>query len=78
MIVNSKFEKDGMVFYFSTLVDNQSKEFLKKELERIRNKIEKLHEKSGYEERRYKFEKILSQIRALKIIEEYLTYLLEE
>ena len=36
MIVNCKFEK--------TLIDkdNQSKEFLKKELQRIRNKIEKL------------------------------------
>lgn len=47
-------------------------EFIKIYLERCDKKREKLHEKSGYESRAWKFEEMLAEQRVLQMISDFL------
>ena len=47
-------------------------EFIKIYLNRLENKREKLHEKSGYESRAWKFEELLAEQRVLQLITDFL------
>ena len=47
-------------------------EFIKIYLDRCEKKREKLHEKSGYEARAWKFEELIAEQRVLQLIENFL------
>jgi len=47
-------------------------EFIKIYLDRCDKKCEKLHEKSGYESRAWKFEEMLAEQRVLQMISDFL------
>jgi len=51
-------------------------DFIKMYLERCEKKREKLHEKSGYETRNWKFEEMLAEQRVLQQIADFLWRLL--
>ena len=53
-------------------VINDEKYYIEKYLKQFQNKKEKLHEKSGFEERTWKFEEMLNEQRVLGEIIDFL------